>query len=196
MTDLDRRLRAEIRAARFESVFRNAYPRVLAYALRRTDDRHGAEEVAAETFLIAWRRLDDVPADSVPWLLGTARKVLANQRRSARRRDGGLHAPLDAAERAVDPTTSTADLVADREAFATAFAALEERDREVLALTAWEGLEPREAAVVMDCTATAFSVRLHRARRRLMKELRASGHSLGDEHRNPGQPQAGAAEAR
>jgi RNA polymerase sigma factor (sigma-70 family) len=190
-------MRAEIRAARFESVFRTAYPRVLAYALRRADNRQEAEEATAETFLIAWRRLDDVPTDSVPWLFGVARKVLANQRRSARRREAmGPHASLDAAEKAVDPTTATDDLVADREAFIAAFASLDERDREVLALTAWEGLRPREGAVVLECTATAFSIRLHRARRRLMKELRATGHSPSEEYRDKNRSQPGTAEAR
>jgi RNA polymerase sigma-70 factor (ECF subfamily) len=36
-----------------------------------------APDVVAETFLVAWRRLDDVPADPLPWLYGVARRVLA-----------------------------------------------------------------------------------------------------------------------
>lgn len=180
MRDAQVRPPGDPRTVRFESIFNAAYGRVLAYALRRTADRGAAEEVAAETFLVAWRRLEVVPEQPLPWLLGTARRVLANQRRSSRRRfPDGPHAPIDLVE-AIDPGTSTAELVAEREAFANAFAALGARDREVLALVAWDGLQPREAARVMGCTAAAFSLRLFRARRRLLKELEAHGHSLGE----------------
>jgi RNA polymerase sigma-70 factor, ECF subfamily len=161
-------------------MFRAGYPRVLAYALRRTEDRGRAEEVASETFLIAWRRIDAVPEEPLPWLLGTARKVLANQRRTARRRQ--LNEPrvgLDPAD-VPQPGPPPFERIAERQALAAAFAALGDNDREVLSLIAWDGLEVREAAKVMGCTAPVFSVRLHRARRRLLKELEASGHSLGE----------------
>lgn len=171
---------SDARASRFEAIFRTAYPRVLAYALRRAPSRGSAEEVVSDTFLTAWRRFDAMPADPLPWLLGIARKVLANQRRAAGRRfpDGPL-ASLDAVE-AHDRSTPVDVQVADRHAFATAFAALSGRDREVLALVAWDGLKPRQAASVMGCAPPVFSLRLHRARRRLLKELEASGHSLGE----------------
>jgi DNA-directed RNA polymerase specialized sigma24 family protein len=67
---------------RFEGLFRQNYAAVRAYALRRAP-HDVAQDVAAETFLVAWRRLDDVPDDALPWLYGVARRVLANQRRSA-----------------------------------------------------------------------------------------------------------------
>lgn len=168
-------------ANRFEEIFDATYSRVLAYALRRAEDPGSAEEAVSETFTIAWRRLDVVPAEQpLPWLLGTARKVLANQRRSARRRSpNGPHLDLDLAELR-DPAPSISEALAEREAFAAAFAALGERDREALSLIAWDGLRVAEAAKVVGCTAAAFSIRLHRARRRLLKELAASGHSLGE----------------
>ena len=169
------------RASRFEAIFRATYPRVLAYALRRAEDRDGAEEIVSETFMVAWRRLDAVPGDPLPWLLGTARRVLANQRRSARRRwPEGRHASLDLVEVA-DLGTAPLERLAEREAFMSAFAKLRERDREVLSLIAWDGLGVREAAEVIGCTAPTFSIRLHRARQRLLKELKASGHSLGEQ---------------
>jgi RNA polymerase sigma-70 factor (ECF subfamily) len=151
---------------------------VLGYAIRRTGDRAAAEDAVSDTFLIAWRRLDAVPVDALPWLLGVARKVLANQRRAAGRRapDGPL-IPLDAVAE-VDPGASIADLVADRQAFAAAFAALSPSDREVLALVGWDGLSAREAATVLDCKPATFHLRLHRARRRLLKEMAAAGHSF------------------
>jgi DNA-directed RNA polymerase specialized sigma24 family protein len=66
---------ASVREARFDECFRQHYAHVLAYALRRLPDRSAAEDVAAETFLVAWRRLDDIPGDPLPWLLGIARHV-------------------------------------------------------------------------------------------------------------------------
>lgn len=154
---------------------------MLGYAIRRTKDRAAAEDAVSETFLVAWRRLDDVPEDPLPWLLGTARKVLANQRRAAgRRTPDGPMVPLEAVGDPADPSAGVADRVADREAFAAAFAALSDSDREVLALISWDGLAPREAATVTGCSAATFSLRLHRARRRLLIELAARGHSFGE----------------
>jgi len=168
------------RARQFEGIFNACYPQVLGYAIRRTDDRAAAEDAVSETFLVAWRRLDAVPTEALPWLLGVARKVLANQRRAAGRRapDGPL-VPLEAVADP-DPRAAVADLVADRQAFATAFAALGPGDREVLALVSWDGLAPREAATVLGCTPATFYLRLHRARKRLLKELEMSGHSFGE----------------
>lgn len=137
-------------------------PRVLGYALRRTD-AEGARDVVSETFTVAWRRFDDVPEGdaTLPWLLTTARKVLANHRRAA---ESLMRASL------VGPRARTPDHPEDVVGTASlvqAFNALEERDREVLALVAWDGLAPREAAIVAGCSAATFSVRLHRARKRL-----------------------------
>ncbi len=155
---------------------------MLGYAIRRSADRGSAEDAVSETFLIAWRRLDDVPDEALPWLLGVARKVIANQRRAAGRRapDGPL-IPLEAVPDA-GPGAAVADLVADRQAFATAFAALSPADREVLALVSWDGLAPREAASVIGVNPATFYLRLHRARKRLMKELEKTGHPFGEDH--------------
>jgi RNA polymerase sigma-70 factor (ECF subfamily) len=168
----------DIRAKRFEAIFAATHRRVLAYAVRRAESTAEAEEVVSETFLIAWRRLDDMPQTALPWLLGTARRVLANQRRSSQRRmPGGPHVDIDQLEVAAD-RSSIPDRIGEREAFAAAFTSLGERDREVLALVAWDGLEVRDAALAIGCSAAAFSLRLHRARRRLSKGLSANGHSL------------------
>jgi RNA polymerase sigma-70 factor (ECF subfamily) len=187
----------ESRARRFEALFRANHPRVLAYTLRRATDRQMAEEAVSETFLIAWRRFDAMPADPLPWLLGTARKVLANQRRAARRRaPNGPEIMLDAID-IHDGAAAISERLAERDAFATAFAALGERDREVLSLIAWDGLRAEEAAKVLGCSAAVFSLRAHRARRRLLKELKATGHSLGeDEKQTPLSERPGTTEGR
>ena len=166
--------------ARFESLYREYYGRVLAYALRRATPEI-AHDVVADTFLVAWRRLERLPDDPLPWLLGVARKTLANQWRSARRRQS-LLTELKAEEvarsnPAAEPTGTSFDVVA-------ALDRLSESDRELLRLIAWEGLTPAEAAKVLGQSAATCRVRLHRARRRLAKALRS-----GEEVREP--PAAG-----
>jgi RNA polymerase sigma-70 factor (ECF subfamily) len=158
------------RADKFEALFREHYPLVRAYVLRRAAP-DAAQDAIAETFLVAWRRLEDVPDDVVPWLYATARRVLANQRRSATRTAaleeriataGPPAAPFDAAEH-----------VADKELVRVALGRLSERSREALTLVAWEGLSTERAAQVAGCSKAAFAVRLHRAREQLTSELAA-----------------------
>ena len=153
---------------RFERIYREHFGAVLGFAALRIDPER-AKDVAAETFLVAWRRLDDVPAEPRPWLLGVARKVIAGQFRSESRREAlavRLQGSLDR-----DADADAAAEVSEREHVIAAFAALRERDRDVLMLVAWDGLSPVEAAKVLGVTRLAFTVRLHRARRRLERGL-------------------------
>jgi RNA polymerase sigma-70 factor (ECF subfamily) len=163
---------------RFELCFRAHHAEVLAYALRRLDDRARADDVAAETFAIAWRRRDALPADPIPWLIGIARNVIRNQHRSGRRR-ARLHARL-IDEAATGRTRDPADALAERTAILTALEQLGEREREVLRLVAWEGLDGRRAAAALGCSRGAYAIRLHRARRRLAKALAVAGHDPVD----------------
>jgi RNA polymerase sigma-70 factor, ECF subfamily len=176
---------ATSRARQFEEIFSACYPQVLRYAIRRTTERAAAEEAVSETFIVAWRRLDVVPDKPLPWLLGVARKVLANQRRSEERRTPeGTAVSL---ERVADAELGPgfAEVMADREAFAAAFAALDPREREVLSLVFWDGLAPREVATVLGVTSASVYMRLHRARRRLSRELEVFGHSRGERTKPP-----------
>jgi RNA polymerase sigma-70 factor, ECF subfamily len=156
------------RGDRFEGLFRDTYPLVRAYALRRAA-RDVAQDVVAETFLVAWRRLDDLPDDALPWLYGTARRVLANQRRSAAR-GVALEERLSGAL-AVSGSPDVGDRVADAELLRLALGRLSERSREALMLAAWEGLDGVRAASAAGCSKAAFAVRLHRAREQLAAEL-------------------------
>jgi RNA polymerase sigma factor (sigma-70 family) len=161
---------------RFEGCFRDNYAAVLAFASRRLPDRATAEDAAAETFAVAWRRRDLIPEEPLPWLYGIALRVVANQRRSGRRRrrlGDRLEHEAGLREAAPEPV----DALHRRDAFSRAFQRLSEDEREVLRLVAWDGLDTREAASVLGCSAVAFRVRLHRARRRLAKQLEAAGHS-------------------
>jgi RNA polymerase sigma-70 factor (ECF subfamily) len=161
---------------RFECCFRDNYEAILAFAVRRLPDRETAEDAAAETFAVAWRRRDLIPAEPLPWLYGIALRVVANQRRSSgRRRRLDTRLEYEARTQAAEP--EPVEALHRRDAFTRAFARLSETEREVLRLIAWDGLDTREAASVLGCSATAFRVRLHRARRRLAKHLEATGHS-------------------
>jgi RNA polymerase sigma factor (sigma-70 family) len=158
----------EPRAERFEALFRESYPRVRAYALRRAAP-DVAQDAVAETFLVAWRRLDDVPEDALPWLLATARRVLANQRRSAARGVALEHRLTGSVGTSV--AADLGDSVADADLVRIALGRLSERSREALMLVAWEGLDGARAAHAAGCSRAAFAVRLHRARAQLAGEL-------------------------
>lgn len=153
---------------RFRALYEANYRPILGYALRRTGAADAAD-VVAETFLTAWRRLADVPEGDAArlWLYGTARRALANHRRSERRRErlaGRLHeAPRVDSEPAEPP--------AGGGRVAEAFARLRPQDRELLALAAWESLDAGEIAAVLGCSRNAARIRLHRARRRFASEL-------------------------
>jgi len=159
------------RAAQFSGLYQRHCDAVLRYALRRTDPET-ARDVAAETFLIAWRRLDVVPADDTnvrPWLYGVARKVLANAERS-RRRTENLTARLQQ-ERPTASAADAASVVAETSLLTEALATLTETDQEALRLVGWEELDLAGAAEAMGCSRGAMAVRLHRARRRLERAL-------------------------
>jgi RNA polymerase sigma factor (sigma-70 family) len=158
------------RADRFEGLFREHYPLVRAYALRRAAP-DAAQDVVADTFLVAWRRLEDVPVDPLPWLYATARRVLANQRRTASR-SAALAERIAGAGPGASPGDA-AERVADAELLRLALARLSERSREALMLVGWDGLSGARAARAAGCSTAAFAVRLHRARARLADELAA-----------------------
>ncbi len=165
------------RGERFETLFREHYAAVRAYALRRASAEVAYDSVG-ETFLVAWRRFDDMPDDALPWLYATCRRTLANAHRSARRAGAlALRAAAEPAQGGRDP----AELVGAADLVRVAVSCLGERQREAILLTAWEGLPPDRAASAAGCSKAAFAVRLHRARRRLERELAR----LEDEHSMP-----------
>jgi RNA polymerase sigma-70 factor, ECF subfamily len=159
---------AEADADRFTRIYRTTYPRVLGYAMRRASPE-AAREAAAEAFLVAWRRLADVPDPALPWLLVVTRNVIADQRRGGRRADAVLAEVERLMTMSHHPDLS--DEVVERSVVVQAVAALAETDREALMLTVWDGLGHRAAAKVAGCSIGAFAVRVHRARRRLSAEL-------------------------
>lgn len=148
-------------AERMEDLFRSHYSAVASYVRRRVP-AESADDVVAETWMVAWRRLEHVPAEPLPWLIAVARNVIATQRRGALRRSA-----LQVRLRSATTLKVEQPSVEECGPVAAALAKLSERDREALMLTAWEGLRPAEAAAVLGESQGAFRVRLHRARRRL-----------------------------
>jgi RNA polymerase sigma-70 factor, ECF subfamily len=152
---------------RFEVLYRDHATQVLAYLRRRTD-RETAHDVAAEVFTVVWRRLAEVPDPPLPWLLGVARKQLANSQRASRRRRLLQRRMAQQPAHSPGPPGAAATDVSD---VAAALAVLSDDDRELLTLVGWDELTPTEAAAVLAISARAARTRLHRARRRLEAQL-------------------------
>lgn len=160
------RLTSADRAERFAVLYAAHYGAVHAYGSRRVGP-DAADEIAAETFLVAWRRFDDLPTEALPWLYGVARNIVLRHRTKTDRH-------LRTLERLQRGPTTAMEAPGDEDAgLWRAWAELRDGDREVLALIAWEELSVAEAARVLSCPAPVFSVRLHRARRRLERLLNA-----------------------
>jgi RNA polymerase sigma-70 factor (ECF subfamily) len=173
---------------RFEALARELIEPLRRFLARRTDPAT-ADDVLADTLLVCWRRLDEVPEEPLPWAYGVARNCLANALRSGRRQER-----LAAKVAAVDPPREVAPAPDEGGAdLAEALAALPETDAELLRLWAWEQLSPAEIAETLEITANAASVRLHRAREKLRAQLHdqlgkkdaAAGHEESREGRRP-----------
>lgn len=179
------------RRVRFELLYGEHAPAVKAYILRRAQ-ASVTDDLVAEVFMVCWRRLDELPAEPLPWLLGVARRVLSTQRRGERRgvalrqRLAESGAVVGAPSPAVEATSPALEALSPAVgagasgALRGALAQLSESDREVLLLIAWEGLSPTQAATVIGVKAATVRVRLHRARRRLARALLREGGERGE----------------
>lgn len=157
----------------FACVFRRHFAAVAGYAIRRSSATDAAD-VISETFLVAWRRFDDVPGDpdTLPWLLGVARKSLANLRRGRERRTRlGERLARDVAAMRVTERSDFADASADRLLVRAALDRLAPDDRELVLMSVWEGLTSAEIGVVMDLPPPTVRTRLHRARAQMRSDI-------------------------
>jgi len=170
------------RTGRFEALFRAHAGAVRTYVCRRcgTD---AADDVVADVFVVAWRRLDDVPDDPVPWLLGVARKVLANRRRGEARQHAVLGRMSSEPQDAMPASGAQPDF---GEPVLRVLSSLRERDREALLLVAWEGLSAAQASKVLGLSSNAFAARLSRARRRFAVALAAESGPPAQQPRSAG----------
>jgi RNA polymerase sigma-70 factor (ECF subfamily) len=163
------------RSRRFDALFEAFHSDVVAYCRWRGGSTSDAQDVVAEVFLTVWRRLEDVPGGDAArvWLYAAARRTIANQRRSARRR-AALTERIALTMPPHDPTSDPEDSLVRQ-----ALHRLGPLDREVLLLSEWEGLSPAQIASVLSCPKVTARGRLHRARRRFrsaFEELTAGEH--------------------
>jgi RNA polymerase sigma factor (sigma-70 family) len=159
--------------ARFAELYRRYYRSIRQFCRRRVANDL-VDDAVAETFLTAWRRLEDVPAgdEALIWLYGVAYRVIGHQWRSTARRrrlEDRLRSVVRRPASAADESVIDGDeyrLVLD------AAARLGDTDAEVLRLVAWEQLSVADTAAVLEIAPNAVKQRLHRARRNLAREYR------------------------
>lgn len=160
------------REQRFGALYDAAYVDLLRFVRRRVHPTH-AEDVVGDVMLVAWRRLDDVPADlsaARAWLFGVARKTLQNTRRREDRHDAVAVRLAEVRQGPADAGRHP-DLVSCRVDIAAAWPLLSATDQEAIALTVLDGLSGPEAAAVLGISPTAFRLRLSRARRTLLRHV-------------------------
>ena len=153
----------------FRSLFHENYRPMLAYARRRVDPGT-ADDIVAETLLVAWRRRDAAPSGHErPWLYGIARNVIRNSARAARRQQA-FYETLRSLAKAKRYDPQPVDEQA--EVMRSALYGLSEDDREILMLVTWEELSYADIARVLDISANAVAIRVHRARKRLAEQVK------------------------
>jgi RNA polymerase sigma-70 factor (ECF subfamily) len=138
----DAAARAALRVA-----LREASAGLLGYFERRVDPRADAADLLGEVMLTAWRRVDQLPEDPERrrmWLFTIAAHVLANHRRSARRR-GALADRLRGllASPAHQPDPGEAHAVRD------AVRRLPAAQRDLVTLVHWDGFTLADAAEIL-----------------------------------------------
>lgn len=168
------------RLDRFQRMYDEYYGSVVSYVLRRADTAEDAYDAVSETFLTAWRRLDDLPEGpaTLPWLYGTARRMLANSYRGAQRQRRLLTRIETEQSSRIGGENELPDS-SELRSIAVAFSRLSVADQEVLVLAASEDLNGVEIAAVVGCKPVTARVRLFRARARFAKALDREGVKRG-----------------
>lgn len=171
----------------FRGLYREYHAALLAYCARRVH-RDSAPDVVAEVFSIAWRRRDSIPAgeSALPWLYAVAARTIANHRRSLRRRAHLLDRARQLAHRSGSSTELQVIRRIEDAAVIEAIERLRPNDREVLLLSAWEGLPAPQIAIALGISVAAAEKRLARAKRRLGAELEKSDGRPARTNTTPG----------
>ena len=161
------------RRRRFEALTEQIYEPVYRY-LRRRMPIHDAEEVVNDVLVTIWRRLDDVPEpNALPWAYGVARRATANHRRGDTRRLALVNRIEAEPMAVINPEPQ------DHPVLEAAINELTSSEQEIVRLWAWEGLEPREIAAVLDTNANAVSIKLTRIKAKISKEMRKNPSIAG-----------------
>jgi RNA polymerase sigma-70 factor (ECF subfamily) len=158
-------------SSRFRTLYRSTFNDIHAYAIRAlSPDQSEIDDVVAEVYLVAWRRIDELPRSPQDrlWLFGVARNVVRNTKRGTNRRLLLVHR-IHRQPRVPDGSSEPTDVDVT-----AALARLSPNEREVMQLVVWDELSVAETAEVLRCSVNVVQVRLHRARRRLTRWLRAA----------------------
>jgi RNA polymerase sigma-70 factor (ECF subfamily) len=172
-------------ALRFERLYADSVNALLGFSLRRCDSREDAADLVAEVFMVAWRRIGEIPDgdDARLWLFGVAHRLLANQQRALRReRNLGARLARYLSEVMAPDPAALLDRHEAGRPVRDALATLTPQDSALLTLVVWEGLSPAEAARVVGLSAGTVRVRLYRARGRLRTALAAQGSAPDHDH--------------
>lgn len=153
------------REERFSRLVREHGDAVHRYLRRRHTggDATDVEDLLADVMAVAWRRIDEIPADAeAPWLFGVAKHRLSNARHRRARRER-IMAPV----RPRGSSPAAEDVAIADIGMREALEQLPEKEREALLLTVWEGLTPEELAVALGISVNAGAIRLSKAKARL-----------------------------
>jgi RNA polymerase sigma factor (sigma-70 family) len=155
--------------SRFRSLYESTFRDIYAFVARSQGTGSDTDDVVAETYLAAWRRINDVPASPEDrlWMYGVARNTLARFQRTRQRRRhllSRLSSQPDSVAPPIEPHSRHPEVL-------EAVSHLPKREREAVHLIYWVGLSQDEAATVMGCSANALRIRLHRAKKRLSRRL-------------------------
>lgn len=153
---------------------------LLGYAARRCDEPSDVADVVADTMLVAWRRIDDVPPEPETrlWLFGVARNVINNSRRRRRRQarlGERLRSQFIETASQIEPIDT--DLA---RAIRTALGRLKPVEREIILLATGEHLAPAEIATVLDLNPSTVRTHLQRARAKIRLELAIDGTAVDE----------------
>jgi RNA polymerase sigma-70 factor (ECF subfamily) len=164
--------------ARFTDLYGAHYRKILGYLLRRIGSTSTAQDLAEDVFVVAWRKLDEVPhgEQAEYWLYGVAHRTLAAHHRKVSNRRRILQRWFNGRG---EPEPRPEDIVVRRDDDRLVHEALDrlrEPDRELIRLAYWDELPHAAIAELLGTTRGNVDVRLHRAIRRLGKELDRSGH--------------------
>jgi RNA polymerase sigma-70 factor, ECF subfamily len=170
-----------VRRERFEQLYAETRVSILGYLMRRVSTSADAADLLAETYLIAWRKLDDVANDEEArlWLYGVARRVASHHHRHERV-EQGLAETLRAGLGREAPATRVDRDIPFGDLISAALDRLKPSDREIIELSAWEELTPAEIAAVIGMKSGAVRVRLHRIRAAMRTELINAGYRRAD----------------
>ena len=163
----------EFRMERFRILYNDLYDDLWRYVQRRSINTEEARDTLSEVFLVAWRRLEDIPAgkEARLWLFGVARNLVKTSWRK-RKRSGDLLVRIGSEMSTKGTTYEELDNSGVLK-IVNALQFLSENDQEILRLLAWEDLSHKEISVVLGCSENAVAIRIRRARVRLMKVLQS-----------------------